>query len=368
MQQRTSHILHIYPTFEVGGAQLRIARVINHFGGRFAHTIVSLNGDLSCRSHIDPAIDVTFTDSAASGRALPGRIWAYRREIADLSPDVIVTNNWGSIEWAMAARLGSHFRHIHCESGFGPDEATRTLTRRNWLRRIALSRTSAVVMPSHTLERIATEEWRLPRSKLRVVRDGIDCELFKNAPAGQLAGFARREGEIVIGTLAVLRPEKNLRRLIRCFAAVCEGENMRLVIAGDGRERHALEAAAQDANLGERVVFTGFLDKPETAFANFDVFALSSDTEQTPNAVIQAMAAGLPVAALDVGDLKTMLPRENAERVVARGDEGGFTDLLRTLAEDPQLRARLGAANQKFAFDRFDEAQMFSSYEALLSP
>lgn len=367
MQHRVSHILHIYPTFEVGGAQLRIARVINHFGDRFRHTIVSLNGDLSCRRHIEPAIDATFLDTPGSDKALPGRLWAYRRAIANLSPDVIVTNNWGSIEWAMAARSGRHCRHIHCESGFGPDEATGTLARRNFLRRIALGRTSAVVMPSHTLERIAIEDWRLPRSKLRVVSDGIDCALFKNAAAGHLAGFARREGEIVIGTLAVLRPEKNLRRLIRCFAAVCEGANMRLVIAGDGRERQALEAAAQAAHLGERVVFTGFVDKPETAFPNFDIFALSSDTEQTPNAVMQAMAAGLPVAALDVGDLKTMLPRENAERVVARSDEDGFIALLRALAENPQLQARLGAANQAFAFDKFDEAQMFSAYEALLA-
>ncbi len=367
MQHRAPHILHIYPTFEVGGAQLRIARVINHFAERFRHTIVSLNGDLSCRTHINAALDVSFTVSPSPGKGVLGRLWAYRRAIVGLRPDVLMTNNWGSIEWAMAARLASGYRHIHCESGFGPDEATRTLVRRNMLRRIALGRTFAVVMPSQTLERIAIEEWRIAPLKVRVVRDGIDCALFKNAAPGQLAGFTGQDGEVVIGTLAVLRPEKNLRRLIRCFAVVSEGANMRLVIVGDGRERQVLETAARDARLGERVVFTGFTDKPETAFPNFDIFALSSDTEQTPNAVLQAMAAGLPVAALDVGDLKSMLPRENAARVVARGDDDGFVALLRELAEDPQLRARLGAANQAFVFDRFDEAQMFSSYEALLS-
>lgn len=367
MQHRVPHILHIHPTFEVGGAQLRIARVINHFGGRFRHTIVSLDGEVSCRAQIESSLDVTFMDSPAPDKALFGRLWAYRRSIAELQPDVLVTNNWGSIEWAMAARLGGRHRHIHYESGFGPDEATRTLARRNLARRAALGRAFAVVMPSRTLERIAIEEWRLPPSKVRVIRDGIDCARFKNAAPGQLAGFARREGEIVIGTVAVLRPEKNLQRLIRCFAAICDGANMRLVIAGDGKERHALEVAAREAQLDERVVFTGYVDEPERVFPNCDIFALSSLTEQTPNSVIQAMAAGLPVAAVDVGDLKFMLPPENAERVVGQDDEEGFIALLRDLVADAPLRARLGAANQVFAFDRFDEAQMFRSYEELLT-
>ena len=78
-------------------------------------------------------------------------------------------------------------------------------------------------------------------------------------------------------------------------------QNARLVICGDGSERQALEAAARANNIVDQVVFTGYLDKPELALAGFDIFAMSSDTEQMPYGLLEAMSAGLPVAATDVG-------------------------------------------------------------------
>ena len=83
---------------------------------------------------------------------------------------------------------------------------------------------------------------------------------------------------------------------------------VRLVIAGDGAERATLEQFAQELGISDRVVFTGHM-LPEAVLGSFDVFALSSDTEQMPNAVLEAMAARLPVASVDVGDVKDMVCR-----------------------------------------------------------
>lgn len=359
------HILHIYPTFEVGGAQMRLSRVINHFGDRFRHTIVSLGGDLRCRENIDKSLSVSYLSGPAQAKGLLARLQAYRRMSRDLAPDVLITNNWGSIEWALAGGLCRGFKRVHYESGFGPDEVEATLTRRNWLRRLALLRAASLVMPSVTLQKIALNEWRIPDRKVAVIRDGIDCAAFRDAAPGHLSGFDRKAGEIVIGTVAILRPEKNLARLIRCFSGFANDFEGRLVIAGDGKERDLLTAAAEESGLGERVVFTGFLAEPEKSYPNFDIFALSSDTEQTPNAVLQAMAAGLPVAALDVGDLRSMLSPENADLVVTQGDEDGFSNLLQRLASDSELRSKLGDANRQKVFAEYDEAQMFAAYEGL---
>ena len=79
------------------------------------------------------------------------------------------------------------------------------------------------------------------------------------------------------------------------------------------------------------------------------------------------MAAGLPVAALDVGDIRAMLAPENASKVVVREDEAGFTALLQDLAEDADRRRSLGAANQEQAFAKYDQAQMFAAYESLFA-
>ena len=88
-----------------------------------------------------------------------------------------------------------------------------------------------------------------------------------------------------------MRPEKNLKRLIRTFAAVAPDFNARLLLVGEGKERGALVQLAGEVGVADRIVFAGYISKPEKVLGLIDVFALTSDTEQMPNAVLQAMAA-----------------------------------------------------------------------------
>ena len=191
-------------------------------------------------------------------------------------------------------------RHVHIEDGFGPEERDRQTPRRVLIRRLVLAR-STVVLPSRNLQRIATTIWRLPPARVRYIPNGIDLERFAAARTRRRAANTPP----VIGTVAALRAEKNLARLLRAFAAV--DQPARLVIVGDGPERPALEAWRASLGLAERVEFAGHIDDPAPIYAGFDVFALSSDTEQMPLSVIEAMAAGLPVATTDVGDVRAML-------------------------------------------------------------
>jgi glycosyltransferase involved in cell wall biosynthesis len=114
----------------------------------------------------------------------------------------------------------------------------------------------------------------------------------------------------------------------------------------------------------ERVRFAGHIDDPAPIYAGFDVFALSSDTEQMPLSVIEAMAAGLPIATTDVGDVRAMLAAENVP-FVGRLDDVELARSLTTLLGDPALRTRIGAANQAKARAEFDQAAMFRDYGAL---
>jgi glycosyltransferase involved in cell wall biosynthesis len=113
------------------------------------------------------------------------------------------------------------------------------------------------------------------------------------------------------------------------------------------------------------VLFTGAVEDPAPLYAEFDIFALSSDTEQMPLSVLEAMAAGLPVAATDVGDVRAMLAPANAAHVVP-GDPAALAAALQRLAEDPAQRSWLGAANRAMAERDFDEALMFRAHAALL--
>ena len=105
-------------------------------------------------------------------------------------------------------------------------------------------------------------------------------------------------------------------------------------------------------------------DEPQLLYGRFDIFALSSDTEQMPMSVLEAMAAGLPVAATDVGDVRLLLARENAG-LVAPPDEGALAAALLALAADPARRLALGAANRARAEQEFDQNDMFRAWTEL---
>jgi glycosyltransferase involved in cell wall biosynthesis len=284
----------------------------------------------------------------------------FHRSLRDIGADVLLTYNWGAVEWALINRFGAAIPHLHIEDGFGPEEAQRQLRRRVWTRRLALTgRNTKVVLPSRNLERIALDIWSLAPKQLRYIPNGVDCARFAVASRGE------RE-KTVIGTVASLRREKNIARLIEAFSEVASQRaagSLELLIVGGGAERQSLETLAR--KRGAPVRFAGQTNEPEKFLPQMDIFALSSDTEQMPLSLLEAMAAGLPVVATAVGDVAQMVAAENAGYVVPlRGD--AFAAALARLVDDKEARAALGRANEKKARETFDENVMAARYAELI--
>jgi glycosyltransferase involved in cell wall biosynthesis len=355
-------LLHVFPTFDVGGAQVRFAAVANRFGARWRHAIVSLDGGLSCGERLLPEVAWAGLPFAARAEALPQRLLRIRAALGALAPARLVTSNWGSIEWALANFAPPRIPHLHMEDGFGPEEVARQIPRRVWTRIVAL-RASTVLLPSTGLLRAAREVWRLPERRLRFVPNGLDLARFR--PDGPRAALDFPGDGPVIGTVAALRAEKHLARLIEAFALLRgQGISARLVVAGDGPERPGLVALAARLGVGDAVRFAGHFPDPAGLYRAFDIFALSSDTEQMPFSVLEAMASGLPVAATDVGDVGVMVAAENRALVVAK-DAAALAGALGALVGEHALRARLGAANRAKAEQDYDQETMFAAHAAL---
>ena len=126
-----------------------------------------------------------------------------------------------------------------------------------------------------------------------------------------------------------------------------------------------MQRQAGELGIAERVIFTGQL-APETVLGTFDVFALSSDTEQMPNALLEAMAASRAVAAVDVGDVKSIVCQENREFVVERDDHLAFAGAISKLLGDPEKRHSLGLKNRERVASAFSQDQMFAAYAEIL--
>ena len=360
------HMLHVFPSFGIGGLPLRMVRVINHLGRRFRHTVIALDNNFEAAEEFAGDLDLLLSPSPeqkrGAFRTLLDSAFALRR----LRPDLLVTYNWGAIEWAMANRLLPGPRHIHIEAGFGRREADSQLRRRVLFRRWALARCALVVVPSRLLHDVARRIWRLPAERVAYVPNGVDIARFSSPARDVVPGFTRGRNELVIGTLAPLRPEKNVGRLLRVFAMLDVSVSARLVIAGDGVERGPLQRLAGELGIADRVIFTGRV-APEVVLGTFDVFALSSDTEQMPNALLEAMAASRAVAAVDVGDVKSIVCQENRDFIVRRDDGPAFARAIMQLLHVPEKRHTLGLKNRERVVAQFSQERMFAAYSELFA-
>lgn len=320
---------------------------------------------LGASAAISDKIDVSYPDDFPSltGKPFPARL--KRLAQAMLGFDLVLTYNWGAMDAAMAHMLFSdHFklpRLVHHEDGFNEDEAVRLKTSRNWYRRIALARAKALIVPSQKLEAIALGAWQQPQGRVRRIANGINTRAYgRAAKPDVLPRLIKRKGELWLGTIAGLRAVKNLPRLVRAFSGM--SDEWHLVILGEGPERDRIKAEAMRLGLAHRVHMPGFVGDPAKVTGLFDLFALSSDSEQFPLSVVEAMAAGLAVAAPAIGDVVHMVAAPNRPFIVASEPDGLLAEAIEHLAAYPELRASIGAANQNRARAEFDEAQMIANY------
>lgn len=366
---RPARILHCHSTFMLGGKEARAVRLMNAFGAEAEHVVLSATpGALAAREAIDPGIAAAFPTDAPALHGKPGfrRYAALSGYMAGF--DLVLSYNWGAMDIVGARRLFSPVRRlpplIHHEDGFNEDEAVRQKPVRIWYRRLMLPAAAKLVVPSQRLERIARQSWKQPAARIERIPNGIRLPDQAEIERPQPIPSVEPGGGLLIGTVAGLRPVKNLRRLVRLFARGAPGD-ARLVILGEGPDRNAILAEADRQGVSGRVILPGFVRDPVRCMAGFDIFALSSDSEQFPISLVEAMACKLPCLATDVGDIGAMVSPENRPFILPLSDEASLADGLARLAADPSLRRAIGTANRGVALRDFTEQAMISRYHSL---
>ncbi|MEO0591197.1 MAG: glycosyltransferase [Pseudomonadota bacterium] len=364
----TLRILHCHSTFNAGGKERRAVTLMNAFGRAAEHTVVSaIPEELGARALIDRKVKVHFPSDfpSLSGSPTPGRLVTIARALEGY--DLILTYNWGAMDVVMAHTVfAQNFGLaplIHHEDGFNEDEAHELKASRNWYRRIALWRTNRLVVPSAVLENIALTKWKQPPQRITRIPNGIDTAAFAAAPDPSALRVVKRGGERWVGTLAGLRPVKQVSALVHAIKLL--PESWHLVIVGEGPDESTIRFAARTYEVEHRVHLPGSIADPARVIGMFDIFALSSRSEQFPLSVVEAMAAGLPIAAPAVGDIASMVAAENRDYITPPGDVCALADALNELAGDPEGRAEIGEANRKKARAQLDVATMVDRYRAL---
>lgn len=358
------HLMHVPSSFEPGGAQVRFTRIANALGPDFRYTIIAMDGNVSAAERLDARLKVDLLPPPAD-RRIPQCAVALRRMVLQVRPDLVITNNWGSMD-AVAGALGARICPvIHSEDGFGPDEAVTLKTRRVILRRLLLRGVHTTVVPSTTLLRIAESRYHLYPPKVTHIPNAIDVNrLYPRRSRELRERLGAADDTLLIGVVGALRPEKAVHVLLEAFALVrpC---NAKLIIVGDGQSRLQLETLAVERNIQQYTVFTGAVSNPEEYFAAFDLFAMSSATEQMPMALLEAMAFGLPAICTDAGDSSAMLGTIAGPVIVPIGDVRAYAVALQALVGNAALRASLGQANRNQCVHHYSFDGMVRAYATL---
>ena len=352
-------ILHVFPGFGVGGAQMRFVALAKGLGAEFAHSVVSLSGERGAKQFLTPDMPVVQVEAPSGAGSLMARLARYRRALRESAPDLLVTYNWGAIEWALA-NDALRTPHVHIEDGFGPEESKRQFPRRVWTRRLALRR-STLVVPSRTLEDMALDVWHLRKTSVRYIPNGIEPRERFQTRLEDLE-LHLPPGKPVIAWAGALRREKNLSRMLRAFAPL--KLEATLLIIGDGPEMAAARVEAENLSITPSVRFLGRRQDVRDILMQCDILALSSDTEQMPLVVLEAMDARLPVVSTAVGDVKYMVCEENGPYIV-QGSAQELGAAMRALVADKAVRQTIGVANQRRLRQDYAARDMVAAYRDL---
>jgi glycosyltransferase involved in cell wall biosynthesis len=193
-------------------------------------------------------------------------------------------------------------------------------------------------------------------------------DLARYAPDAERRERARAElgiatGDVLIGAVANLNPDKGLEYLIRAAALVTSADpRARFIVAGSRYSNHAAYAAALDdqrraAGLDDRLFrFVGPRADPEAIYAALDVKVVSSISEGTTTTALEAMASGVAVVATDVGAVREVVLDGATGLLVPSRDAGALATAILRVGHDAKMRARFGAAGRERALARFGVA------------
>lgn len=310
-----------------------------------------------------------------------GRAWREMRRLVGDGVEVVHTHTAkaGTLGRLAALSLGRrrpklvHTFHGHVFSGYFPAWKTRLFVA---IERFLARRTEVVVVLSPEQADDICDVYRVcDRDRVRIIPIGLDLEPFINAqPGGLRPDLGLGPDVFLVGLIGRLTAIKNQSLAIEALALAAgrdPGADIHLALIGDGEDEAALKTLAAARGVADRVHFTGWQKDMPGVYAGLDGVILTSDNEGLPLALVEALAAGKPVAATPVGGVPTLLGLEGRPSpggyatagrglVCAKGDAAGLAAALRTMAaRDPESleRAQRGReyvlnrhSHQAFAF------------------
>jgi glycosyltransferase involved in cell wall biosynthesis len=363
----TQTICQLLHALHVGGAEMLAARLARQLRDRYRFVFACLDDLGSLGKQLqDEGFPVFVLDRR------PGVDWRCSLRLARLlrreQAGLVQAHQYTPFFYAMTARLlyrrppllfTEHGRHF-------PDYPRR---KRMILNRLLLERRDRVVAVGRAVQRAVINNEGIPEERVAVIYNGIDLSPYRNGvPDGDAV---RRElgfgsGDLVLVQVARLDYLKDHATAIRTMEQVVQAHTQaRLLLVGEGPERGKIEKEIRERHLEANVLLLGQRSDVARFLRAADVFLLSSISEGIPLTVIEAMAAGLPVVATNVGGMSEVVEEGQTGLLAPAGDAAALAGCVHRLAGQPELRRQMGRRGRERANGVFAESQMHAQYVRL---
>lgn len=359
---KTIRVVHVVYTFKTGGMEKGIATLIRQASEGFEHVIVCLHSSGETARLLPQGTPVKELYKPPGNS--PRFLLKLARTLHSFKPAIVHARNWGGTDGIIAARLAGMRATIQGEHGWEIDDPEGLNPKRLKIRRVFDRWTQEYTCVSQHLEQWLYQTVKVQKPVTQIY-NGVDTELYRPGTDDMKMKVRAELGiapaTFVIGIIGRLDPIKDHPTLIQAVRDLSSHyPDVKLLIVGEGPERPRLEAL-QDEHcllLGNR------LDVP-AILQTLDVFVLPSFNEGISNTILEAMAAGIPVVATDVGgnpelvtDGKTgaLLPPQQPQHMAA---------VLLQYACNPSLRQSYGVCGRAKVMEQFSIQRMIHAYEAV---
>ncbi|MFH1097647.1 MAG: glycosyltransferase [Candidatus Desantisbacteria bacterium] len=363
----TVRVMHLLHSLETGGLEKGTSTLINNMNPEiFEPSICCLSG-LGYSLKLIKKEGVKIFDMKTGESHEPFLFLRLAKLFKEQRIDILHAKGWPALfDGVLGARIAGVPVVIYSEHGKNIDDFFEIKKRRVWTRRLLAPFIDKIVTVSEDLKRGLINITRLNEKQIVCVHNGVEFPdvCVENEQKKREIGV--EQGDVLVGTVGRLDPVKNFDVFIKSAEGILkEFPQVKFLLIGDGQIRGELELLVSELGLGNHVIFLGERNDVAELLKIMDMFVLPSKSEGLSNTILEAMSAGLPVVATNVGGNSELVIDGETGILIQPGDASVLVAAISTLLRDDEKRRKMGKAGFRRAKKEFSIEKMVKSYEEL---